>query len=81
MKGDDLECDYFEDMKADGSGRYHYEDEYMFDYSWAEETNARLSSGRTGRGGGEKYGVRILNLIIFKIRGNSCTSVAQAALY
>lgn len=42
LKGEGLECDYFEYMRTAGSGRYHYKDEYMFDYSWAEETNARL---------------------------------------
>lgn len=37
-----VECDYFEYLKDGERSGYLYEDEYMFDYSWAEETNARL---------------------------------------
>ncbi|RGY98592.1 response regulator [Clostridium sp. AM58-1XD] len=37
-------CDYFEYMKDRKNSQYRYEDEYMFEYSWAEETNARLQN-------------------------------------
>ena len=49
LKSDELECDYFEYMKNRGEGKYHYKDEYMFDYSWAEETNARLMGAELER--------------------------------
>lgn len=40
----EVTCDYFEYLKdGEGSG-YVYEQEYMFDYGWAEETNARLQN-------------------------------------
>lgn len=37
-----VECDYYEYMKDRQNPDYSYEQEYMFEYSWAEETNARL---------------------------------------
>lgn len=38
----EVECDYYEYLKNRGNSSYFYDQEYMFEYSWAEETNARL---------------------------------------
>lgn len=38
-----VECDYYEYERDRENEKYQYEGEYMFDYSWAEETNARLT--------------------------------------
>lgn len=38
----EVECDYYQYVKHREACPYPYEQEYMFDYSWAEETNARL---------------------------------------
>lgn len=43
-----VECDYFEYLKDREQSGYQYEEEYMFDYSWAEETNARLQMMMAG---------------------------------
>ena len=37
-----VECDYYEYLKNKQNPPYPYKEEYMFEYSWAEETNAVL---------------------------------------
>lgn len=39
-------CDYYEYMKGDAEMRRSFFDNYMTDYSWAEETNAMLHNMR-----------------------------------
>lgn len=40
----EVTCDYYEYLKDGERSGYVYEQEYLFDYSWAEETNARLQN-------------------------------------
>lgn len=39
---DEICCDYYEYLEGVESARRSYHREYMFDYTWAEETNTRL---------------------------------------
>lgn len=43
LKIDDIQCDYYEILKGNKKYCKLYHGEYMSEYSWAEETNAKLS--------------------------------------
>lgn len=43
LKPDEFTCDYYEILKGNKKYTKLYQGEYMNQYSWAEETNARLS--------------------------------------
>lgn len=43
LERNQVECDYYEYLRDRENETYQYEGEYMFDYSWAEGTNARLA--------------------------------------
>lgn len=50
LKDEQVECDYYEYMRNRNSGKYRYEGAYMFEYSWAEETNGMLEGELFGEG-------------------------------
>lgn len=42
LNDENVDCDYFDYLRKQGDGAGQYTGEYMFEYSWAEETNAWL---------------------------------------
>lgn len=54
VKPDTFSCDYLRFLQGDTQATAHYNGEYLCEYSWAEETNARLTNLKESRMGAQQ---------------------------